>query len=175
MFGMGGGGGGGQGPRDWVAGDEQGGKLPAEWGSGVGPLVLPNDLKYLEATGLSRPATSAADDWGLGRAEGGAGVRERGGGGGAVQRDVKAGRRLPPRDKQKDSGLDAGGDECGSEVLPPPPHPRARSAGGAASLREGGGNGGGGDWNAVDISLEYDGAVPHAGKNSDKSHYSDLI
>jgi hypothetical protein len=60
-------------------------------------------------------------------------------------------------------------------VLPPPPHPRARSAGGAASMRDGGGYGGRGDWNSVDISLEYDGAVPHPGKNSEIPIYSDLI
>ena len=136
-----------------AVGDAQGGAvgrgggqqgMPAEWGSAAGPLVLPHDLKYLEATGLSRPV-SAAVDWTGGQGAG-VGVRE-----------AKAGRRVAVQDQEhvRRRGHDAVFDDL-QQGAPPPPHPRARSAGGPASR----GRGAGSDWNAVELSLDYDSLSP---------------
>jgi hypothetical protein len=131
-------------------------EAPAEWGSAVGPLVLPHDLKYLEATGLSRPVSAAVHDWtglqGAGEARG--------------ERQAKAGRRqapheqdharMPGREAARAADLQHGG--------PPPPHPRARSAGGPSSRGSAGlgarRDDAGPAWNAVELSLDSGGFSP---------------
>ena len=117
----------------------------AEWGSAVGPLVLPHDLKYLQSTGLSRPGTGATANVFAGDVTGGVGVGKGG----------KAGNRyasLVQEDRLVTGGPAEGQDEVESGMEPPPPHSHARSPYRPPSRVRPGGRAG--DWNLVDLSLE---------------------